>query len=932
MPAKRKPTNGRGGGRSGAPRIPTPLKFLIGLGAALAIFAGLFAWGLYYFLTYDLPPLTSLKDYAGTVPVISTVYADDGHVIGEFFKERRRYVPIERMPRMLVNAFVAAEDQRFFEHEGLDYLGIVRAFVNNLRAADAQQGGSTLTQQVARTFFLSREKSYIRKVKEAILATRMEHFLSKAEILNLYMNHIYLGHGAYGVEAAAENYFGKTVHQLNLAEMALIAAMPKAPSRLNPFANVNRAVARQRYVLGRMVDSEFISEDQAEAAKRTRLIVNPRPNPSLEEAPYFTEMLRRYLIEQYGAERVYEGGLEVYTTLNRADQRAAERALARGLRELDRRQGYRGPLGRVEPDQLGAYLVALDRNERRRKDGALEGVVTAIARDGKSATVRTGMERHGTLRVEDMAWARKPDPERPPSTIASVKEALRVGDIVLVRPRGSEPKPEDPGAAGASEPLSGVKALREARARAKAGDAEGVARDPASGPYELDQVPEVQGALISVETRTGHVKAWVGGSDFARSQFDRAYQGHRQPGSSFKPIIYAAALDRGFTPTTIVVDSPISFRDTAGNVWAPKNYDEEFHGPVTVREALAESRNVPTVKILERVGVKYVIKYARRLGISSPLGKNLSLALGSGEVTLFELTRAFGVFAGQGKRMRPVFIRKIVNRDGQIIAVNRRVPDPSPGRAAAEAREEEKDPADEAEDPLIKQAAANPDDFPPGNVISRSTAYQITDLLQGAVQYGTGRRVKALGRPAAGKTGTTNDLRDAWFIGFTPQLIAGVWVGFDQEKPLGYKETGGRAAAPIWLYYMEKALEGEPVQDFDVPRTISFARVNYNTGRPAGEGDGGKTIFEAFKEGQEPRPPSSLVEGDPYYANNPGGVPPGGVAPGDVSSNVSPNMQPGAPPERPQGSPGAAPPPPPPPPRDPLAPPPVDFFKYDYDR
>ncbi len=854
--------SGRTGRRSGFSAFT---KVLIGFGAFLAVLSGLFAWGLYYYLTYDLPNLTSLKDYARTVPLITTVYADDGTVIGEFFKERRRYVPSEKMPRTLVNAFVAAEDQRFFEHHGLDYLGIVRAFVENLKAADRLQGGSTLTQQVARTFFLSREKSFVRKIKEAILATRMEHFLSKEEILNLYMNHIYLGHGAYGVEAAAENYFGKTVYQLNLAEMALIAAMPKAPSRLNPFADVKRAVARQRYVLDRMVESDFIPENQAEEAKRRRIVVNPLPNPTLEEAPYFTEAIRRYLIDVYGAEQVYEGGMDVYTTLDRNDQRAAQVALERGLRELDRRQGYRGPLRHLEPSEIPAYLANLDKKPpASRYRGGREGVVASVSADGSAARVRIGSDRAGVLLLSDMAWARPPNPEKPPTTISSIDTALRVGDVILVREKevdGPAPKGRAPSR-------------------------------PATLDFELDQVPEAQAALFSIEAGTGHVRAWVGGTDFSQSQFDRVAQGRRQPGSAFKPIIYAAALDRGFTPSTVIVDSPISFTDTAGNVWSPRNYDEKFKGPVTVRQCLAESRNVPTVKILEAIGVKYVMKYARRLGITSPLGKNLSLALGSGEVTLFELTRAFAVFDSQGKFVRPVFIRKIVNREGQIIAVNRRVPDPN----ATEPGKEENAPPKEDE-PLLKQASANPEDFPPGNVISRSTAYQITDLLQGVVKYGTGKKVQALGRPAAGKTGTTNDLRDAWFIGFTPELVAGVWVGFDQEKPLGYKETGGKAAAPIWLYYMEKALEGRPVLDFEVPKTITFARVDYDTGRPASEGGGGKTIFEVYKEGQEPG---------------------AGGPPGEQPETTGDS-----------GTPEAA---APPPPRNPIAPPPVDFFRRDYNR
>jgi penicillin-binding protein 1A len=845
MSTPRRPSKGRArGGKRERRGLSTAAKVLLGLGVSLGLLVGAFLWGFYYFLTYDLPSLSSLKDYAQTVPLVTTVYANDGHVIGEFYRERRRYVPIERMPRLLIDAFVAAEDQRFFEHGGLDYLGIVRAFIANLRAAKTRQGGSTLTQQLARTFFLTREKSIIRKLREAILATRMEASFSKEEILNLYMNQIYLGHGAYGVEAAAENYFGKTVHQLNVAEMAMIAAMPKAPTRLNPFNNPKGAVGRQRYVIERMLDSNFITQTQAEKARRTRLVVNPRPNPSMEEAPYFTEMVRRYLIEQYGEERVYTGGLEIYTTLDRTDQKAAEAAVRSGLRELDRRQGYRGPLKQLEESKVPRFLAKLDeRRARSREPNAPQkGVVVSIARDGKSAQVSIGVDREGTLALADMAWARPPNPERAPYHISSVTQALHQGDVILVRIKQQE------------------------------------GNEGSKLQFELDQEPKVQAALLALEPGSGKVRAWVGGSDFGKSQFDRVIQSRRQPGSAFKPIVYTTALDRGFTPSTILIDSPVSFTDTAGNVWQPRNYDEEFKGPITVRDALAHSRNVPTVKVAARIGIGPVIHYARLLGITSPLARNLSLALGAGEVTLFELTRVYAVFASEGKRVRPVFIRKILDRNGQIIAVNRRVPDPNADHMPTDISTSE-------DRRLLRRAAVNAEDFPPGNAISRSTAYQMVDLLQGVVRYGTGRRALELNRPAAGKTGTTNDLRDAWFMGFTPQLVAGVWVGFDEEQPIGYKETGSKAASPIWLYFMQRALEGKPVLDFEAPPTITFARVDYATGLPAGEGDGGRAIFEAFKQGQAP-PTGTEDEGA-----------------GEHSRSSS----------------------------DSLRPPPVDFFRYDDD-
>ncbi|MFQ5459004.1 MAG: penicillin-binding protein 1A, partial [Myxococcota bacterium] len=543
----------------------------------------------------------------------------------------------------------------------------------------------------------------------------------------------------------------------------------------------------------------------------------------------------RYLIDKYGGKTVFEGGLKVYTTLNRSMQKAAERAVTRGLEELGRRQGYDGPLERIARSGIPAFLETLDkhREKRHKEQGSLEGesirgVVTSIASNGRSAEVAVGTRRKGTLALADMAWARPPNPKRAAYHIRSVKNALAVGDVILVRVKEEEGKKDGKLA------------------------------------FELTQEPLSQAALLSIDPRTAQVKAWVGGSNFRKTQFDRVFQSRRQPGSAFKPFVYATALDRGFTPSTIIIDSPVSFVDAVGTVWSPKNYDKKFKGPLTVRDALAHSRNVPAVKVAERTGIVNIIDYAHRLGISSPLKENLSLALGSAEVTLFELTRAYGVFAAGGKRIRPVFIRKILDRDGQIIGVSGKVPDPNAGNLP------DPKPQGTFYDRLrLRRSAVNPADFPPGNVLSRSTAYQITDLLQGVVRYGTGRKVQKLGRPAAGKTGTTNGLRDAWFMGFTPQLVTGVWVGFDEEQPIGYKETGGRTAAPIWLYYMEKALEGEPVMDFEVPETITFARVNYNTGLPAGEDEGGNTIFEAYKQGQEPPVRREGSEGASYTAGPP---------------------------------------------------------------
>jgi penicillin-binding protein 1A len=667
--AKRNKKNKRGG------RITFILALLL-----VAVVLGGAGVAFYFTMVFDLPRLTTLKDY--TPYIISEVYSEDGVLMGEFFVERRTVIPLSQMPRLLPKAFIAAEDARFFEHRGIDYRRILAAAFRNIEALDVVQGGSTITQQIAKSFFLSPERSFTRKVKEAILAQRIEHYLTKNEILFLYLNQIYLGEGAYGVAAAANTYFGKPVQDLTLAECAILAGLPPSPNNLSPLRNPKKARERQLYVLGRMVERKMITKDQAQKAQAEQVTLRPRGPRGYHDAPYVVEQVRQYVEQKYGKEVLYKRGLKIYTTINSHMQKIAEQAVQKGLEEFEKREG-------------------------------------------------------------------------------------------------------------------------------KGKDKE-----------------QVQGALIALDPTTGFIGAMVGGRDFSSSQFNRATQAKRQAGSAFKPIVYAAALDKGFTPATIIVDEPFSYIDVPGKEpWQPQNFDREFWGPITFRKALTFSRNVATVKIAQSIGVDYLTDYATNLGIRTKLEPNLSLALGSANVTLLDLTKAYGVFASQGYRAEPVLISQIQDKDGNVL--------------------EETEPSSV-------------------EVISPQTAYQITSLMQSVIQEGTGQRARALGRPAAGKTGTTNDTRDAWFIGYVPQkIVAGAWVGYDIEKPLGSHETGAVAALPIWLEFMKGAVADLPVEGFPIPDGVVFAKVDKETGEPVatmGWAKSGKTIFECFKEGTEPLEISRLPD------------------------------------------------------------------------
>jgi penicillin-binding protein 1A len=659
QPSKRK------GGTAGIMKRPLIVIFILAI-----VLPTLIAGGSYLYFSQRLPKFTSLKDYQPAT--VTQVFSRDGQVIAEYFIERRYVVPLSQVPPATIQAFVAAEDANFFEHRGLDYPAILRAAFKNIESMEIVQGGSTITQQITKSLLLSPEKSFARKIKEAILAQRIERYLTKSEILEIYLNQIYLGEGAYGIEAAARTYFGKGAPELSLAEGAVLAGLPKAPSLYSPVRHPERARKRQVYVLDRMVERGYASSDEAEDAKKAPLTFVRPEKVTLKTAPYFSEHIRKILEKRYGSESLYRDGLKVWTTVDLAMQATAQESLSQGLKNF----------------------------EERRRQGEGE--------------------------------------------------------------------------------------------------------------------PPIQGALVCLDPNAGAILSLVGGRDFQGSQFNRAIQARRQPGSAFKPIVYAAALDKGYTPVTTILDSPLVLfmkaEGAAKEFWEPNNYDEQFRGRITFRKALTQSRNVATVKILRDIGIDYVINYAQRLGIASPLNRDLSLALGSSGMSLLELVSAYSVFAAGGVRAEPVFIAKILDRNDEILEENR---------------------------PRLIQA------------ISPQTAYLMTSLLQSVVEEGTGRRVRALGRPCAGKTGTTNEVRDAWFIGFTPDLIAGVWVGFDDETPLGKHETGAVAASPIWLTFMQEALRRSSMKVFTSPEGIIFMKVDPETGGPP-SAETRDSVFESFKEGTIP--------------------------------------------------------------------------------
>ena len=736
----------------------------------LAILAAGGVAGVIWYVAQDLPPLNSVTAYQPSL--VSRVYSDDRQIVGQFFVERRILTPLSDIPQSLIHAVIAVEDARFFEHPGLDVIGIARAGWMNLRRGGKVEGASTITQQLARALLLSPERTYIRKLKELFLAYKIETVLSKEQILETYLNQIYFGQGAYGVSAAAQTYFGKDVAKVTVPEAALLAGLPKSPNNYSPYKHPERAKKRQEHVLTRMSEAGFLTPRERDEA--VAQLLSFRHGMPAQTAPYFMEYIRQQLMAKYGETAVYKGGLEIFTTLNVRMQTAAEQALRNGLRQLDKRQGWRGPL-RTEDIAKVVASAPPPSDTPVKKGDTMEGVVTKVGKD--HVMVQAGSIQ-GKLLFDDMAWAKRRlrgrDLARDVVVAPTVKGLLKPGDVIELAVKS-------------------------------------VDRDAVS--FELDQTPVVEGALVALDPRTGAIRAMVGGYDFSRSEFNRTVLARRQPGSAFKPIIYATAFNAGLSPATVVLDTPVVYeQEDPDKTWKPENYGKKFHGMTTLRSALTHSHNLATVRLLDKVGVKSVVDFSKTVGITSPLNHDLSLALGSSSMTLLELASAYGVFANQGFRLEPYAVGVVQDQAGQILGQNL---------------------------------------FAPRQVISTETAYLITNVLEDVVQRGTGQQAKSLARPIAGKTGTTNDYTDAWFIGYTPNLVVGVWVGFDDIRSLGETESGAHAALPIWVDFMREALLQLPEVPFEIPENIVFVTVDAATGLLAAD-HGDQSTVEIFLKGTEP--------------------------------------------------------------------------------
>ncbi len=883
------------------------------IGGSIAIVVGaLVTIGALLAIKSSLPKILEIKDYEPLL--VSHVFDRNGKKIGEFFRERRTLVAYDKIPQHLINAFLASEDDQFFKHNGINYLAILRAMIANIRAGKNVQGGSTITQQVAKTFFLSPEKTIVRKIREAMLAMQLEDNLSKEEILYLYLNQIFFGNTAYGIENAAQTYFHKSVDKITLEESAILAGLPQAPSRYSPVRNPRAAKERQIYVLRRMAEVGFISKDDAEKAIQTPVKVHVRENYE-EFAPYYLETVRQILVQQLGEEIVLDKGISVYTGLDIDKQKAAQESVLAGLKQLDKRQGYRGALRRLETkEDIQRFLMDQQRKiissataERTilptgefeeiislkkedpsqpmpsylKLDESYEVLVTDV-NDALGLTYVQFPESKGVIDFETMKWARKPDTNKryDLDLIKKPSDALKVGDVILVKisapsvsiPRLSQVKPPKKGVAPTPAPVLP--------------DFKGTLM------VELDQQPVVEGALLSFDQHSQDVLAMVGGSNFVRNknEFNRTVQAARQTGSSFKAIVYASALDKSYTPSTPIMDAPIVYEETQQDnegqeetkTWKPTNHGKTFGGEIIFRNALVQSLNVPTVKIVEDISVKWAMDYARRLGIFSPLNPDFTMALGSSGVTLYEMTKVFSEFGRLGKRIRPVIIHKVTDSSGKVLMEKTSLDIRFKNEIEAldqEFEERRKKYIDSKASAAADSAAAqqttndqqksnqkiNTDPFlffeDPEQLIRPQTASIMNSLLRGVIEdkNGTGGRAKALGREVAGKTGTTNGYVDAWFIGYTAQIATGVWVGFDKEKSIGKGEVGGRAALPLWLDYMKSAHEGLPQMTLPVSEGIVFANIDGESGQLA-SASSKNVLRQAFIEGTEPTSTSNKNE------------------------------------------------------------------------
>src|SRR5579871_3979153 len=777
--------------------------FLVGV-AAIA--------GLIWHFSKDLPDYSQLQDYEP--PVMTRVHAADGSLLGEYSKERRLYLPIQAVPKLVVNAFLAAEDKNFYEHGGIDFSGMARAavlYAQNYGSNRRPQGTSTITQQVAKNFLLTNEVSFTRKIKEALLALKIERTYSKDKILELYLNEIYLGFGAYGIAAASLVYFDKPVNELSIAEASYLAALPKMPGALHPVRNHDRAVERRNYVIDRLLENGWISQADAEKARKEPLAVASRANGVHTFAgEYFAEEVRRDIFERYGEKKLYEGGLSVRTTLDPKLQVMARKTMVAGLVNYDEQQGYRGAISRL--DISGDWGVKLA-DVKSLSDVSPWRMAVVLETSDQSARIGFQPPRDlggavnkqretGLVTLDGVKWAKPLSGPAKGKTPTAVSQVLSPGDVIYVDPLFKE-------------------------------------GNQVEGQYRLEQLPEVSGAMVVMDPWTGRVLAMVGGFSFDQSQFNRATQAYRQPGSSFKPIVYSSALDNGYTPSTVVLDAPIEIDQGQGaGVWRPDNFSSgKYNGPTTLRNALRLSLNTVTVRLAQDIGMPLIGEYARRFGVYDELPNYLSYALGAGETTVMRMVTAYSMIANGGRRVKPTLIDRIQDRYGHTIFKH----DSRECRGCDA-------PAgwkNQAEPQLIDRRE---------QVLDTMTAYQMTSLMEGVVQGGTAIAVKEVGKPIAGKTGTTNEAKDAWFIGFSPDIVVGIYMGYDKPRPLGRGNaaTGGHLAAPIARDFLKLALADKPAVPFKVPAGIKLIRVDAKSGMRVGPGEAGRTILEAFKPGTAP--------------------------------------------------------------------------------
>lgn len=760
---------------------------------------------IYFLLAPKLPDAEELRKVRLQIPM--RVYSSEGLMMAEFGEKRRIPAEIESIPPQLVDAFLAAEDDRFFEHPGVDYQGLIRAAYSLAITGEKTQGGSTITMQVARNFFLSREKTYLRKLNEIILALEIEQTLSKQEILALYLNKIYLGSRAYGVGAAAEVYYGKTLDQMTLAEMAMIAGLPKAPSASNPIANPERALQRRNYVLSRMLDVGFINEQEYKAAIAEPVTARYHSRDIEVYAPYVAEMVRTSLIEEYG-ENLYTDGIKVYTTIKSVHQHAATKALQNALLAYDRRHGYRGAIDKIEfastPDAEKAEKLL----DTFQSVGVLRAALV-LAIDDENAEADVYIRRIGeiSLPFSAISWAQ---PKLSTNSLGKkpqkISDVLTKGDVIYLREDDEQN-------------------------------------------WQLAQIPEAEGALVALSPDDGAVTALQGGFDFFYNKFNRALQSKRQPGSGFKPFIYSAALEKGYNTASIINDAPVVFDDVGlENVWRPENYSGQFYGPTRLREALTHSRNLVSIRLMRDIGINYVIDYAKRFGFEpDQLPNNLSLALGSGSAAPIDMATAYAAFANGGYRVEPYIIERIEDADGNIV---RKAEPYSVCKTCNTPLENATIEADIEQAPI--STSLEIESKPAERIITPQNAYLMNSMLRDVVRFGTGRQALSLGRnDLAGKTGTTNDQVDAWFNGYNPELVAISWVGFDNPRNLGRFETGGRAALPMWIDFMREALRDVPEQEFVPPVDMVTVRINPETGLLArADSEGG--ILETFRADEVP--------------------------------------------------------------------------------